>query len=190
MKDLHELWMKFLIWAGLKKLSFRDKLPLEAREHYDALTKMFSEKRDPLRSTSNTVPGIQVAVESSRQREARKAHMWIVELANINSFLACEFRPPSAYQNDSEVSYSPVIISFYEAMDSSVKNIIDLLGKTQDLKLKLVNHVGETVEEWHFQVRPISIHPMMSLDYHSSEAVKWQLECECLKWEIRGRSNA
>jgi hypothetical protein len=77
-------------------------------------------------------------------------------------------------------------MTFYDAVGGSmVSRLFELLknGNT-DLTVKMIDNVGTVLEVWKMRVRPAAIHPLTTLDYTKEDPIKWQLQAECLEWEV------
>lgn len=185
---MSSIWNSLLLWTGIRKLSFRDKLPPEARVHFDEIIKLFK-GGDKGRST----------VVSERERvvadalNPTRANLWTATLGNIEPFLVSEVSPPSIVRVlDEELgktitTFTAVHLSFHDTMGTSmVARLASLMnGEIIDLTVRLLDHLGNIVEVWKMRVRPVAIHPLVVLEYSQAEPIRWQLECECSKWEIQ-----
>jgi hypothetical protein len=172
-------WNAFLIWLGIKNPpSFRDKLPPGAREHYDAIVKLLNPGAN--RTTVHS--------DSGSKNTYSKANLWTVQIGSIESFLVAEFQAPSISKSsaDEPFQYGTLFMTFYDAVGGSmVSRLFELLknGNT-DLTVKMIDNVGTVLEVWKMRVRPAAIHPLTTLDYTKEDPIKWQLQAECLEWEV------
>ena len=178
-----------MVWTGLKKLSFRQKLPPEARVHFDEIVKHFK----------NSGPGRPTSVSELEELKRVapmspcRTNLWTASFGDIEPFLVSDFSPPSVIrarnvelETESTV-FTSVHLSFYDMMGGSmVARLAGLMnGTSTDLTIKILDQLGAIVEVWKMVVRPIAIHPLVVLDYAQAEPIKWQLECECSKWDIQ-----
>ena len=122
-----------------------------------------------------------------------RTNMWTANIGNIEPFVVADFSPPSIVRArnvelDTEVTiFTSTHLSFYDVVGSSVVAQLAALmnGQPVDLSIKILDQLGSIVEIWKMVVHPVAIHPLMMLDYDRAEVMKWQLECECSKWDIQ-----
>ncbi len=185
---LLSVWNSFLVWTGIRKLSFRDKLPPDARVHFDEIVKLFKQPEKGRPTHMGQIKDLCAPMMNSC-----RTNLWIANLGDIEPFLVADLSPPSTIRArdtelDKEVTvFGSVRMSFYDVVGGSmVARLASLMtGMSTDLSVKIVDSVGTILEVWKMKVRPIAIYPLMVLDYTRAEPIKWQLECECSEWNIQ-----
>lgn len=180
---LAKMWHNLLIWAGVRKLSFREKLPPAAKEQYDQIVKLLKPQ-----GVQRTDVQVETIPKGFTEMTPSRANLWMIELGDIESFLVAEFNPPSIFKlsADEPLQYGSVFLSFYDVIGGSMVSRLSSLLKngTTELVVKIIDPVGTVIEAWKMKIRPASVHPLTILDYTKSDPIRWQLEADCLDWEV------
>lgn len=181
-REIAKIWYDLLVWAGIKKRSFREKLPPLAREHYDAIVEIISRSKTTNRSSIMNSTNY----DENPRYEPNRSNLWIVELQGVDPFLAAEITPPQIYKKKGKVVFGSIFLSFHDPMgDSTVERLTKILEKESvSLSIKLVNHLGKVVEVWKMEIEPTAVRSLTMLNYNSAEVLKWQLEGHCLRWDV------
>lgn len=168
-----KLWKSFLFWLGVRKLSFRDKLPNECKDTFDEILKMKKE-----------YPNANFQIKT---KKLAKNKNWVVHFDDIDSSLISEIQFP-------EISYSHTVnrivsgsmcVHLYETENFSTFDTLQQILKKEEVELTVEFFKQSSKSEISKQIKmivyPRTLHLSESLVNDENEPIEWILSLDCLE---------